>query len=976
MKFFPTTAGRVDFAKVLASTDGLREAQIGASWAAVSHFTTSSEPALLVLPTGVGKTALMTLLPLLIKGINRVLVITPTRVVRRQVVTEFETLAVLKSTGCLPRELVGPAVGIADSRIRTTGAWSTFTKFDVVVGLPNSLSPANKNGAPPPRDLFDLVIVDEAHHIPAATWSELLESVDAKKVYLTATPFRRDGRVICAHPAYSYSLKRAIKAGIYVPIDYRQVVIQPKGDRDHQLAMAAKQRLGTQTHVAQRSKLLVRTDRVAEARRLREVYEGLGVHLAVVTAETSEQRMQAVRKELATGKLDGLAFVGVLGEGFDCPALKIAVYHEPHQSVPATLQFVGRIARTIGDAGRPPVAELLAPSDDRPRLLRTLYMESAEWAELLPRLFEETIAKQKTQKPSVLHGVGSLDPLRLKPFFKARIFRVGRDVVLDRSSVAEEAQLAGSRVDGNWISSDAHLLAVFTRHAQEPRWYPEPIPFGDVGELTVVVRSRRGSPRLLFVSTTETEPVLNELLARVLAISVSELPTVLDPIDADDMKKALSSLRPERFVGLGLRSALARSAYAASYRTLAGQNAALALGPLELRSCFFGHALGLSYGSDDAVTTSSTQVGASLGRSTVWTTRWDDLEAYRAWCDELAEAIASGAYEIAAKLRVSFPVRRLQFSGRPLGAVFDSWFYVDREAHELQLRSDDVTTPVTATSIAVKQNGQRLRYSFECDGNSLLVADMDTAGKFYLVSGASLISGRRSLPVESVLANHPPLTFMSSGWIVRGPDSFQLVQPGARVLEELDLFEIQDWSGCSVDIEKPRRGKVSVFDFVQSRLSISDWPYLLTDDGANEIGDFLAVRPSRSSVQVLVVHCKAQKTSQPSADTTKNLNYLVAQAIRSQNHLALPPEALWPEIARRLTSRKGTSLLRGNKAKFARGAETWKSKAIEMDVVLVQPGLSHRELSKKRGRNACVMLESVWMLLHSNRARMRIWCSS
>jgi superfamily II DNA or RNA helicase len=42
--------------------------------------------------------------------------------------------------------------------------------------LPNSVSPVHYNDADkPPEDLFDLIIIDEAHHAPAETWRAVLE---------------------------------------------------------------------------------------------------------------------------------------------------------------------------------------------------------------------------------------------------------------------------------------------------------------------------------------------------------------------------------------------------------------------------------------------------------------------------------------------------------------------------------------------------------------------------------------------------------------------------------------------------------------------------------------------------------------------------------------------------------------------------------------------------------------------------------
>jgi superfamily II DNA or RNA helicase len=76
----------------------LRKSQLGAVWAVASHFTVSDTPAVASLPTGVGKTALMCLLPFLVPT-TRVAVVAPTTVVRDQIVDEFKTMRVLKQAG-------------------------------------------------------------------------------------------------------------------------------------------------------------------------------------------------------------------------------------------------------------------------------------------------------------------------------------------------------------------------------------------------------------------------------------------------------------------------------------------------------------------------------------------------------------------------------------------------------------------------------------------------------------------------------------------------------------------------------------------------------------------------------------------------------------------------------------------------------------------------------------------------------------
>ena len=80
----------------------------------------------------------------------------------------------------------------------------------------------------------------------------------------------------------------------------------------------------------------------------------------------------------------------MLGEGFDLPQLKVAAIHDEKQSLPITLQFIGRFTRTaghnIGEASfvtnmaYPPMA-----AD-----IRDLYLKDADWNFIIPGLNDRT----------------------------------------------------------------------------------------------------------------------------------------------------------------------------------------------------------------------------------------------------------------------------------------------------------------------------------------------------------------------------------------------------------------------------------------------------------------------------------------------------------------------------------------------------------------------------------------------------------
>lgn len=95
-----------------------------------------------------------------------------------------------------------------------------------------SISPGHypPEAAPPP-DLFDLVIIDEAHHAPAPTWTGILgHFTSPQALLLTATPVRRDGKRIPGELVYHYPLRRALDEGLYQPV--RPILLEARDPAD------------------------------------------------------------------------------------------------------------------------------------------------------------------------------------------------------------------------------------------------------------------------------------------------------------------------------------------------------------------------------------------------------------------------------------------------------------------------------------------------------------------------------------------------------------------------------------------------------------------------------------------------------------------------------------------------------------------------------------------------------------------------
>lgn len=165
--YFENSYENVSFTKSKEDTKGLRNAQLGAIHAIASYFTRENEKrALIVMPTGTGKTAVLMLSPYILES-KKVLIITPSKLVRNQIAEDFSELKTLKNINVLPEMCLLPKV----FELKHTDIerhLDSILECDVVVTTP--LGAWNVSNNDQCCDMFDLILVDEAHHEPAEVY--------------------------------------------------------------------------------------------------------------------------------------------------------------------------------------------------------------------------------------------------------------------------------------------------------------------------------------------------------------------------------------------------------------------------------------------------------------------------------------------------------------------------------------------------------------------------------------------------------------------------------------------------------------------------------------------------------------------------------------------------------------------------------------------------------------------------------------
>ena len=209
----------------------------------------------------------------------------------------------------------------------------------------------------------DLVIVDEAHHARARTYLRILDHYPCAPVIgLTATPWRTDGRglgELFEDLVAPISIRELIEQGFLVPVtgfaydspDLR-AVRKRGGDYDPhglELAMGGQVIAG---HIVERylehgrgKRAILFATSVKHSLDLVQRFRNAGVHAEHLDGTTDKLTRERILARLASGETQVVSNVGVLTEGWDCPAVEICILARPTASVALYLQMVGRVLR-------------------------------------------------------------------------------------------------------------------------------------------------------------------------------------------------------------------------------------------------------------------------------------------------------------------------------------------------------------------------------------------------------------------------------------------------------------------------------------------------------------------------------------------------------------------------------------------------------------------------------------------------------
>jgi superfamily II DNA or RNA helicase len=920
---------------------GLRTPQIGALHAIVAHWTLHVNPAIVVMPTGTGKTEVM-----VAAAVNArcpaVLVVVPSDALRSQTARKFETLGILQEVGVVPHQFLFPVVGLMRGVPKNGFELEAFDCCNVVVSTMSALAAAS----PPVLDGIvkrsTHLFIDEAHHAPAETWQRLRELFKGKPVLqFTATPFRRDGRRMEGRVLYNYPLATAQKEGYFQQIRFEQVWEWDTQAADKAIADKAIRCLRHDLSKGFDHLLMARADSIAGADRLYKKYYRAHRDLRPVVIHNQTHGRRKVLEAIKERRHQIIVCVDMLGEGFDLPQLKIAALHDAHRSLGVTLQFAGRFTRVSAGIGHATVIANLA-NRKVSEALEELYSENADWNVLLADLSYEAIHPQIRLSDFVSNLTSStaageaevLTAATIRPktstlIYHSETFRPDRFV---------QAIKSNCELISWWKNIPEQVLVFVLRRRDTLDWARTKDVTHQIYDLYVLFYD--SSNELLFIHSSVKGSQLT--LAKAVGRRVKQ-------VRGETMFRALGHLERIIFYNAGL---LRGRSGAVRFQMFSGLDVAKAIDPIEQRGATKSNLFGAGYEQGRRVTIGCSQKG------TLWSLSASSIPEWRDWCAHNGAKILNTSISTTDYLdHTLIPKEINALPSEPALCIEWPSFMFEGADQDIEfVRHNERISWLDCDLDLGTWTGADFEFhvTFQDNTRSTLRVALRPGDKPFMVrepisSETYVKIGDIFQTLPEFFEEHPPLLRFPDGGELQGNI---LVTPLTVPVHQLPLHLLEEKNWKAVDLTKEskwKNGKVrlrSIQGFViRELLADETFGLVIDDDDAGEAADVIGVRETNDEIEVQLFHCKF--ASQTKAGSRAGDLYVVCGQAEKGVMWTLSFNRLADHLVHRETHTKN-----GRSSRFERGSlkdlyavrRASRKKRVQYSMIVVQPGLSKASL--------------------------------
>ncbi len=889
-------------------------------------------------------------LPFILKP-QRVLVVVPSIALRKQTTGHFKVLSTVRKINVLDSEIPNPSVLSQEERPTSTEDWNLLKEYDVVISTPSSMSPSLAPN--PPIDLFDLIIIDEAHHVPAETWLSFIKYFkDSRFVFLTATPYRRDRKPIPGRIAYWYPVLKASKENAFGKVKYVPAIVEDSEDNE-KVDLAIVKSAITQLKIDQEAgfdhRIFARASSIVAARKLVKIYENEGCKIAAIASHISKRHQDKIEKQLIDGDIVGVVCVDMFGEGYDFPKLKIAALHAPHKSLVPTVQFIGRFARTndssTGDA------TLIAPPNRIRFAISSLFQEGVDVSELIDDLSQAEIENAEADREIleilklrklVDSDYEAVSPLLLKLYAHAMIFECNKkpDFSLIEDTIGRNLLLAKQ-----WLSDDGLITLLLTVDNSPPNWAISDVLVNIRHDIFLLAFNE--ATGLAYIgSTRRTERLYLDLMQSVCKDQHRH-------ISYEVTRRAIAGLSNLRFYNVGLKNT-AINTQSESYRVLTGPRAERSVTDGDARSFVQGHFFGSGSIDNERET-----IGASSS-SRIWSNKRLTVTEYLEWISLLNsrlngdEEVAPSQLDIVQHAKVLNRIPGLVISGGWNKVAYrnspqircrrkgdEKWQYnqvTDSELYDFSVSDDQLEL-----NFNIGTDSFSVPFVFSIKGGAL-VKQVSEDWEFDVLSGVD-----DWIDIGAWLSMNPPVFHAADKSSFQGVN---LMQPPATTISSLSNENVitLDWDPCEIESEfdeEKTNGKMTVHEFLENHILQSDGlEALVYDHRSGEAADYISLTRDNDDFVFSLYHCKAAG-GDPSGGRVNDVYDVAGQLLKSIAYCDWP--VLESHIAHRINEKRHkhpSVFIKGTIDHLQKVLIDVPANKLFFEIYAVQPGISAKLLNE------------------------------
>ena len=926
--------------------NGLREAQLGAIFATRAHWIVSDSVATIVMPTGTGKTETM-ITTIVAERFRRVFILVPSDLLRKQTVLTCAKLGILKEIGVINKKAMFPNVLLLKSKPDNIEEFEeALDAANVIVSTATLVSKFSNEYMKILSDKCNVLIVDEAHHIEATRWNQIRSYFKEKRILqFTATPFRNDGKKIDGDIIYNFPLSKAQKQGYFQKIDFKPILEFDDELGDFSIAVAAINQLKEDLSNGYNHIVLVRAKTVVRAKQLYdEIYskEFSEYNPVLIVGDMAKKDKENNMSLLKTGKSRIVVCVDMFGEGIDIPNLKIAAIHDKYKSLPITLQFVGRFARSKRGLGNATVITNLA-NEDIQDALADLYSQDSDWNLLLSELSDASIGKeislQKLANGFKGNGIDAINIKHLRPALSMVAFNTGDDDwhwecwtnLFDEDSCKY------------YINDEEKIFIVVEPEESRIEW----ANYQEVNNLNwnLHIAYWNKVKKVLFVNSTN-KSIFNKL-AEMLFDNVQR-------IRGDEIFKCLYGINRLMLANVGLNSAIDGPI---RYKMFTGIDIAEAISESQKGNCYKSNIFGRGYDG-----TGRTSIGCSY-KGTVWGRLVEPIDVWKDWCNMNLDKICNPDIDAVDVLRgVLTPVIiKERPRQRPYRIDWPNEFDICCESGiylETAYKSASIFD-VEIGLIDVEETDNLKFYVGNDDFRSEYELIIDEKGwKISKTKGGEIdfcIKSKRIGLTEYFRENPPEIKFV---------DQSSLQGNIYVTLQNNNNFKFMDqqiikWAWTGVDIHKESQGiskdTNSIQYFAIQQLLKKDYDVIFDDDASGEIADIVAIKEMENEVHFEFYHCKYAHGNNPGGRLS-DLYEVCGQAEKSvlwKSDMISVLDRMKYREGKRMKDKGISRFEKGDVKKLAYLKNKLKFVKATLDIYIVQPGVSQKQITNEMHQILC-----------------------